>query len=319
MRIHSACWGMLLLLLVTGCNGSNFNIISRLRKDNRPVATGTITSEQLVKYLNRNAELLQTVRCDEVEIRAALGLGILRNANMNAIMVCEQPRNFRMRAKAATGFVEVDVGSNAQEFWFFIPKAQKAQIYCSYADLESGKVQHIPFPFQPEWVMETLLMCRFGPAEKYQLKETSDELRLIEKTKSPQGKTLRKVIVFNRHKADVKGRGEPQIKAFLLLDDATGKEICSARIRSAQCVSVPQAKFSPLLPKQMELRWPEQDITLTMTFHNPRADVQLTASDRNTYFARQTMGDIPSVDLAQVGTRAAPTSLQRVRGYTQRR
>src|SRR5262249_16283240 len=173
----------------------------------------------------------------------------------------ERPQNFRMKVTFG-GKDEVDVGSNRQEFWFWIAKnPDKYQYFCSYKDLNEGKVKQMPLPIQPEWVMEALGLGPYGPADKYQIEPATrpnePTLRLVEKAKSPQGYPVRKVIVMNRKEVQAP---TPQVTAFLLLDDATGKEICSAHIHA----TVRDRTTGAILPYKMELRMPAQKMTMNM-------------------------------------------------------
>ena len=76
------------------------------------------------------------------------------------------------------------------------------QFHCSYQALREGKVRMLPFPFQPDWIMETLGMGQYGPATRYepQVVVEAEKLKLIEKIRSPQGVPVKKVTVFNRRK-----------------------------------------------------------------------------------------------------------------------
>src|SRR5207253_1972708 len=113
-----------------------------------------------------------------------------------------------------------DLGSNNEEFWFWLSKAPKPyQYYCSYEDLKKG-VPYLPIPFQPEWIMETLGLGPYGPVERYQLEsdDKTQTLRLVEMARSPQGTPLRKVIVM---KARETKAPEPQVTHYLLIDETT--------------------------------------------------------------------------------------------------
>src|SRR5437660_975058 len=82
-------------------------------------------------------------------------------------------------------------------------------------------------------------------ADKYKLEpDGPNTLRLVEKATSPQGLAVRKVIVMNRK--EVKAPN-PQVTAFLLLDDRTGQEICSAHIQTTKVVAT-----GAILPYKME-------------------------------------------------------------------
>ena len=63
--------------------------------------------------------------------------------------------------------------------------------------LEEGRVKQMPFPFQPDWVLEAMGMGKYGPADKYEMVSEPGRFKLIERTKSPQGVPVKKIIVFN--------------------------------------------------------------------------------------------------------------------------
>jgi hypothetical protein len=153
--------------------------------------------------------------------------------------------------------------------------------------------------------METMGLGPYGPADKYEMTHEPDTLRLIERTRSPQGKSIRKVIVMKRREQKAPS---PQIVAFLLLDDATGNEICSAEITRSQVVQV-DATRGALLPRKLDLRWPEAKLRLAIDFGDVAVNSQVPA----TAFERPTMNGVRSRDLARLNF-DNPMSVQRVRG-----
>ena len=124
------------------------------------------TKEDLVLYLNTNSANMPGIQSDDVTLTCYQGNGI--GIPVGAQLRCQGPRNFRLRAKAL-GNDEVDLGSNNDEFWYWIRRGDKFQVFCSYQALESGQVKQMPFPFQPDWVMEAMGLGRYGPADKYEL------------------------------------------------------------------------------------------------------------------------------------------------------
>ena len=148
----------------------------------------------------------------------------------------------------------------------------------------------MPIPFQPEWLMETIGLGPYGPAEKYTL-DASDRntIKLVEKTTSPQGKPMRKVIVFNRRPVQAP---QPQVQQYLLVDDATGKEICSANIIDVQV----DKKSGAILPRRVELRYPEQNVKLALKLDDTAVNGTVPA----TAFVRRGLDGFRSIDLAAV-------------------
>jgi hypothetical protein len=193
----------------------------------------------------------------------------------------------------------VDIGSNRDEFWFWFGKSPEPyQFYCSYKDYEEGRVRRLPFPFQPEWILEALGMGPYSSADKIVVDGDAKTIRLVEKTRSPQGQPIRKVIVLSRRPVQPPA---PQVQSFLLIDDTTQKEICSAQILEVQL-----APNGALVPKKMELRWPAESAKLTLSFHAMQINPRLDVND----FRRQPLQGVQSVDLAQI----PGGGIQRTRG-----
>jgi hypothetical protein len=304
MRLVVTCLGLSGLVLLFGCNNTRVGVINR-GPDPRATGPGQPPSvAALVEYMESNSRLVQGLRCDNVTLTINAGIKSLLIPDVDAMLACERPRKFRMTGQVL-GHDEVDIGSNDQEFWFWIKRDNPpTQWYCSYQDLAEGRVRHMPFPFQPEWVAETLGMGNYGPPERYEQRvaEEGNSFKLIERVRGPQGKPLRKVIVFHKWKAE---GNRPQITDYLLLDDATGKEICAAHITEVQ-----GDPGRGIVPRKVELRWPEAKLRLTMRLNGVKLNPQMPPA----LFVRQRLQGVPSVDLATLRPEGQMNALQRTGG-----
>jgi hypothetical protein len=302
-RVTITC-GLTLLILATGCNHTRWNSIFN-PKPGEPNPKDVPTAAALVEYMNKNAERLKSLKCYDLRLTAAKGVMPI---NLEGVMLAQQPRDFRLKA-SWNGKPAVDLGSNGQEFWYWL-RESPYQFYCAHTDFKSGNLNTndklLP-PFQPEWIMETLGMSDYGPPERYELKDLGDRVHLIERTKSPRGHPVQKVIVFNRKPATVP---TPQVLAYLLLDEKTGKEICSAHIHAAQLDS----KNAAMLPEKMTLYWRDEGVKLTLRLIGPSANVEVPAAG----FARQKLPNIPGFDLASGKLEGQTTSIQNVQGWSQK-
>src|SRR5262245_14336747 len=210
--------GISLLALAAGCTSSRWGFINRPK--DQPVQGSPPTKEEIVAYLNDNASRIQTFRSDDLSMTVHAGaIPVTLSGNLmtqKANDITQKPRDFRMSGNLAASRM-VDLGSNSDEFWWWISKDKPPdQYYCSYRDLQEGRVRALPFPIQPEWIMETLGLGPYGPAEKYEMDYDDYTLKLIERTRTPLGQAVRKVIVMKRAPQDVK-RGNPQVAEYLLL------------------------------------------------------------------------------------------------------
>ncbi len=311
MRRFIALLGLGLFVLALGCNpNGRLNILRNDRDKQPPLSPQEVpTVAALVNYMDENAARIKSLRCSDVGMTVHNGVVAIGAPGQ---MMCQQPRNFRMKAQGPVlGKEVVDLGSNDQEFWYWISKAEpprglnvSPQYHCSYQALQQGKVRFLPFPFQPDWIMETLGMGQYGPATRYepQVVVEPERLKLVEKTRSPQGQLVRKVTVFNRRKAQ---GNNPQITDYLL-EDESGKVICSAHVTEVQF----DKNGGGVVPRRIELSWPEQKLKLGMVLNNVEINPPVPAGA----FVRQTPSNIPSFDLASGRPDAQPNSLQRAGG-----
>jgi hypothetical protein len=278
MRPMATILCLMVLLPLTGCEGFGKRFMFGT---SAPTTTPghAPAREELVKYLNDNSERVQSLRCLNIEAS-------IQGYGFKAKMMAMKPRNFYLSATAVTQPI-VDLGSNDKEFWFWSSKSPEPyQFFCTYKDFEEGKVANFRFPFQPEWIIEAMGMGAYGPADKYTVEADTKTVRLIEKTRTPQGQAVRKVIVMNKNPVSAP---TPQVQAFLLLDDATGKEICSAHVQATE-----KGKSSAMIPRRLELRV-EDGSKLSLVFDAIDVNPRLEASQ----FERQPMRGIQSVDLAR--------------------
>lgn len=241
--------GLSCLLAVVGCDHTRWNIF---KPADPPPSNKLPTTEQLVTYLNDNAGRIQTLRCDNVGMTAYQGI---QSVGMMGKIFLEKSQNLRLVADVG-GSRAFDMGSNSQELWFWVSQNKPPyQFYCAQKDL--SQVRNMPIPIQPDWIVQAVGLGPYASADKFKLESDNESVKLIEKTLSPQGVALRKVIVFNRRPVQPP---HPQMTACLLVDDATNKEIASVKILETQLVG----KDNGILPKKLELQMNQPDAKVKM-------------------------------------------------------
>ena len=276
------------VLLSAGC--TNFPQFRSSPPPPPPVAgkvpAETPSAEALVGYLNNNARLIQSIDCRELDLDAKQGI---QGAGLRGWLVCQKNKNFRMAAKAIGP--ELDMGSNDQEFWFWIKRADPPHVYhCSYDALAKGGVR-LPFPFQPEWIMEALGMAEYGPGDKYRVNTTATSYELIEDTRSAQGAPVQKVTVFQRAPAQPP---YPQIIAHILRD-GNGKEICGAYITEIQT----DRGSGAVIPKRVRLVWPSEKMELKMKLDDVLVNDRSVDTRAARLFTRPQLPNYTPFDLAR--------------------
>jgi hypothetical protein len=283
---------LLVLAFLAGCGTTPWKIG---RKDPPPPPSRELpTATALTAYLNDNGGRIQSVNVGMLELDCAQDG---KSFGLRGKLVAQKGRNLRLTGGAVAG-QELDLGSNEQEFWFWVKRGQgikkdepSPQFYCSYRDLIEGKVKVMPVPFQPDWIMETLGLGPYGPPEKYTVERGPDgrTIRMTEKTTTPQGRAVHKVIVFN---ASPVAAPQPQVQQFLLLDAASGKEICAATIMDVQV----DKKTGGVIPRRIELRYPDEKVTLKLRLDDTTVNGIVPA----TAFVRRPLDGVRSYNLAEL-------------------
>jgi hypothetical protein len=281
--------GSAAILLLSGCADSKWSIFRHPQENVQLPPTQPTNAAALVRYLNGNAGLIQSLRCSNVDLDCKQGI---QQFHIRGKLACQKPRNFRMLADAL-GKTEADVGSNNDEFWYWIARGDPYLIHCAYRDLANGV--RIPFPFQPEWVMEALGMSEYDPNQDYQLNETRTSYELVQNTRNSQGKAVRKVTVFSKQRSTVQVTDH-------YLTDASGKQgdICRARIYEVG--SFPVNGGVAVLPKQIVFTYPAEGLSLKMTLWHRTDDVlvnpQFDQSQLTALFTRPVLSGVQDYDLA---------------------
>ena len=247
------------------------------------------TAPDLVAYLNENARRVQSIKSTKLEIQAKQGN---ESIGLEGTLFCQKPRDFRLRGTVA-GSPAVDIGSNSQEFWFWVSQGKDedgvARVhYCSYADMAAGKAR-MPFPFQPDMITAALGMGDYDPQKEYTIREDdkAQTVSLIERTVSAQGQPVQKVTQF--HSRTV-GPNKPQVIAYYLLDDK-GNEICRATVLDVQTIG------GAVVPKHMKLVWRPQQIELSMRLFDTEVN-KIDAPQAAKLFSRAGL-TIPASNLAR--------------------
>jgi hypothetical protein len=252
------------------------------------------TAAELVAYLNDNARRVQAVKCTKVAVDCKQGNET--PVGFDGMLMCEKPRNFRLKGKAV-GKDVVDIGSNGDEFWFWItdPRGADAPVYhCAYNDMKAGQAR-LPFPFNPDMVVCALNIAEYRPDANYTVRAGKDVIELIEPTKSLQGQDIYKVTVFNRGQVTAT---KPRVLAYVL-KDKQGKDICSAAIVDTQL----NRETGAVLPVRVKIVFNGEKASekseMTMVFDGGLQPTTIPKESYDNLFTRKDLSHLPSYDLAR--------------------
>ncbi len=290
-------------LTLAGCTANRkWGMFGSNPKTDTTAVVAPPSATALVNYLNDNADRVQTVQCSELDMNCRQG--IKPGIGLSGKLVLQKPRNFRMNAYFA-GKQELDVGSNADEFWFWVARGDPFQFHCSYQALAEGKVRQMPLPIQPEWIIEAMGLAKYDPAGQYEVKMTQDSVRLEQHARSPQGRPITKVTVFRRGRAP---EGSPQVTGHVIIDDTTGQEVCSAEVLQVAL----DRGTNAIVPRKVALHMKQERVTLTLTLNDMTINGQLARPDL--YFTRRPLNGIRSYDLALGQVDGQMSSIRQVGG-----
>jgi hypothetical protein len=268
-------------LLAAGCNHAPYMRRDQLTSGGPPPRTPT--APELVKYLNDNAQQVQSVQAS-VHMEAQQDR---QPVSLGGFLACQKPRNFRLKASVMSQ-PAVDIGSNDDEFWYWISKADPPYVFhCSYRDLARPEGVRMPFPFQPDMIIMALGVGEYNTdASKYQVQVKGQTLELIEDAVSPQGQPVKKVTIFNRYPAKPP---QPQVLGYVLRDK-DGKDVCRVTVQEVEMLR------STLLPREVTLVWPEQRAQLKMSLSRIQTNPAL---NNVVLFQRSQLRALTSFDLAR--------------------
>jgi hypothetical protein len=266
--------------------------------DHQPTATS------LVNYLNQNAKRIQSVQAS-LDIGAKMGI---QAVDLSGAVAARRPRELRLRAKML-GQPAVDLGSNDQEFWYWIRQANPPHYYkCSYKDLGTGKI-NVPFPVETDMVMAALNMAEYDVKGKYELKQGKDKSwELSQDTTSAAGQPVKRVTVF---RATLARPGDPQVLEHSLLD-GRGTLVCKATV---QRVEVDRASGA-VVPTRLTIEYPAQKVRLKLELNDLQVN-KIEEANAKRIFSLEGLTDHSIYDLAR-GSVVSPSSHSRVEARSRR-
>jgi hypothetical protein len=283
MRHFSPALGVGAILLLSGCADSKWSIFRHSQDTARLPAERPLAAAEVVAYLNNNAQQIQSLTCSNVDLDCKQGY---QEFHIRGKLACQKPKNFRMQAEAL-GRTEADIGSNDQEFWYWIARGEPYLIHCSYQDLAGGV--RIPFPFQPQWVMEALGMAEYDPTQPYQLVAQRGTFQLTLNTKNSQGQPVRRITEFKQL------AGRIQVTDHIL-QSPSGSEICRAHITEPQ-----EIRRGVIIPRKIVFSYPAEQLKLSMTLWQRADDVILDQqfNQAQGLFARPALAGVQDYDLGR--------------------
>lgn len=293
---------------LAGCKAGSMGSLSMLPRRNPPGVAFDL--DGFVAEHNRNAEAIESLEARPT-IRVAMGpMGRVFKASVNGKMALERPRNFKLELDAE-GVRQADIGSNAEEFWFWVANQDRDQkwiYWCNYRDLESSE---LPVTYQPDWIIEAMGLRPITP----------QEAAAIQVRRGDPG-TARLVFPPTRD------RGEPYTREILV--STSDRRIKKLQIYSAGPPRVLIAEAQPVeyasypsgsgaavercsLPQRLRLDWKREQLVLDVALGKELKVNQFEHERAADIFVEPEMTGYTRMNLAQMSRGDRPGKRTRTR------
>lgn len=246
-------------------------------------------AEDFVAYLNRQAGYAQTVRYNDLDLKASIPNQPFIPSLNNGMLVCGQPNNLRMTAGMAIGARQLDVGANASEMWMYVKMSPNPYLYCSHQDFPSVQ-DALPVKFEPSWVMQALGMATYDPNKQYTMKidERGRAYQLLYPDTTAGGQRVLKMTEFA---ADAMSGTAPQVRRHVVYAEDGKKVIAEARIRkvSEQVVGTDPQSRKPIVlqvPTEVTLEWPQEQTKMDLVLGRITVNERMTPTEFDAMFAK---------------------------------
>jgi hypothetical protein len=253
---------ILLAMAALGLGGCAALSRGSLTPKPRLVGERTLDVDAFVSDHNRNADLIQSL--DAKPFIAVRGKVMKASADGRLGML--RPRNFKLELSAG-GQTRANIGSNDEEFWFWVQSDDDRSIYwCKYDDLESSA---LAVTYQPDWIMEALGLKPITTEEAASIRvQKTDDPKLSALVFPPaksRGESYQRVLIVSNYTRRVKEHricAANNIQTILALAVISGyKDFDLEKSESG-------AFRTCYLPENLRLEWTKEQLTLDVALKN---------------------------------------------------
>lgn len=285
--ILSLC--LLLLGTATGCRTGGLGDLSK--REILPSRT-TWKAEELLSRHNANARKVQSL-----EAFPSITVNKQFVAGLSGKLALERPRNFNLTLDSTMAGKVANIGSNDQEFWFWIKDSEpRAVFYCNYD--ESGQ-SPLASSLQPDWIVESL-----------GLQEITSE-SLVEAQVKPGAEPGTLVVSQNSvattgpafYKETVVSESTRRILEQRIYSADKKTLLARATVSDHQRVELPspagETPSAVELPKKLRLEWTQEKLILEVVLGKVKVNPVFAEGRRAALFAKPLIEGYAEVNLAE--------------------
>ena len=273
----------------------------------RPVAERALDLDAFIAEHNQNADLIQSLKAQPTIAVRSKSRTVQADGKLGMI----RPRNFKLEL-SAMGQTKANIGSNDQEFWFWVQNDDDRSIYwCNYDEVESSA---LAVTYQPDWILEALGLRPINPEEAAALRvRTTDNPKLSAVVFPPaksRGQRYQRMMIVSNYTRRVK---EYRIVPL----DRPETTLARAMIASYKDFDIDKSESgayrSCYLPENLKLEWTKDQLLLDVALKDVEVN-QFDTSRAAAIFAEPVIPGYDRVNLADM-----PRSTARDKGTTARR
>jgi hypothetical protein len=261
----------------SGCAAWNTRPIASLP---RPAAEQTLDVTEFVTAHNQNANQIKSL-----EARPSIMVqGKLFGGHADGRLAMERPRNFKLELLGPLRTVRADIGSNKDEFWFWVNSDEDRNVYwCGYDELASSA---LAVTYQPDWIIDSLGLKPISRDEAARVKVHEGDIRgttaLIFPAETSGTETFtRMMIVWNKTHRIKEHRiyegTQPSARGLL----AHAEVANYADFSTGASDENESAGATCYLPEKLKLNWARDQLVLDVTIDRDKVKVNQFDSSRS--------------------------------------
>ena len=212
-----------------------------------------------------NASLVQSIFVRDAKISGRAQGWLI--PGLKAHIALEKPRRFRLLAERPFAGEAADLGSNDEEFWYWLAQNEPAELFFIRHDDYARAAGRLPIPFDPYWVIEALGVSPLDDDLTYDgpVEWAPGRLLLSRTYTSPQGERVTKRVLVDNCTGWVREQ---------YLYDEAGELLASAIASGHEH----DPSYGAVVPRRVQLEWPQQDLRLDIRLKDVQVNEDLSGS-----------------------------------------
>ncbi|QDT72476.1 hypothetical protein [Lacipirellula limnantheis] len=247
--------------------------------------------DQVIAAVNANAARIQSIQTNNASITVPGMPGI---PLLGGKIAAQRPGRFHLVAGTALTGDEVDMGSNDQQFWFWVKRNEPPALFYSRHDQFAGSAAQRMMPIEPQWLLDAIGFAEFRPGDAHTgpraLGSGRVEIQSMMQTRT--GRLTKRTVV-------------DATRALVLeqhVYDQQGTLVASAVAKTHKYYD----KLNINLPDDVEIRIPASELSLSIAM----GTVEINTLGENPQL--WTMPSKPGVPLVDLGASQANAATPRM-------